>query len=79
MLLAGLLVFLAILDWTKILPFTWVIPMAFSLTRPEEVLVFLPEMFNGSLERTVWERLTKKEDCLEVRAQIKSLVLVSIE
>ncbi|KAH3682050.1 hypothetical protein WICPIJ_006986 [Wickerhamomyces pijperi] len=56
----------------------WVKPMAFSLTKPEEVLVFLPETFNGSLDKTAVGCLTKKEDCLEVKAQIKSLETLDI-
>lgn len=73
MLLDGLLAFLTTLDLTTILPASWEIPMALSLAKPEEVLVFLPETFNGSLDKVTAARLTKKVDCWEVRAQIKSL------
>jgi len=50
-----------------------VIPKAFSLAKPDEVLVFLPETFNGSRDKVTFGRLTKNDDCLEVKAQMKSL------
>jgi hypothetical protein len=71
--LAGLLEFLAILDLTMIAPSCWEIPKAFSLAKPEAFLVFLPETLNGSLDKIPVGRLTKNEDCFEVKLQIKSL------
>lgn len=73
MFLAGLFEFLVDFEITVILPSFWVIPKAFSLAKPDEVLVFLPETLNGSRDKTTFGRLTKNDDCLEVKAQMKSL------